>query len=110
MNKAYKSIYNESTGTFVAVAENVQSRGKRSSSARRLRLVAAVVSSLAITGLPLSTSAQADGISVEGNTGAASIIEIGETLKILGNNTTLGDYSAANIRTSIDGDTLTIAF
>ena len=26
MNKAYKSIYNESTGTFVAVAENVQSR------------------------------------------------------------------------------------
>ncbi|MDX3893442.1 YadA-like family protein [Pusillimonas sp.] len=32
MNKAYKSIYNERTGTFVAVSENSKARGKRSSS------------------------------------------------------------------------------
>ncbi len=32
MNRAYKTVYNEHTGTFVAVAENVNAKGKRSSS------------------------------------------------------------------------------
>ena len=34
MNRTFKSIWNESTGTFVAVAENVKSQGKRTSSSR----------------------------------------------------------------------------
>lgn len=37
MNKVYKSVDNEQTGTFVAVAENVKAGGKKSSSARRVR-------------------------------------------------------------------------
>lgn len=32
MNRAYRTVYNEHTGTFVAVAENVKAKGKRSSS------------------------------------------------------------------------------
>ena len=48
MNKAYKSIYNERTGTFVAVSENAKARGKRSSSRRRAGGLAATVAAGAI--------------------------------------------------------------
>ena len=47
MNKSYKSIYNESTGTFVAVAENVKARGKRSSSRVRAAAGLAIVAASA---------------------------------------------------------------
>ena len=42
MNRSYKSIWNEATGTFVAVAENVNTKGKRSSSVRKGGILAAV--------------------------------------------------------------------
>ena len=32
MNKSYRSIYNETTGTYVAVQETARAKGKRSSS------------------------------------------------------------------------------
>ncbi|WP_408734385.1 ESPR domain-containing protein [Paraburkholderia bannensis] len=31
MNKTYRSVWNESTGTWVAVQENASTRGKRAS-------------------------------------------------------------------------------
>lgn len=47
MNRTFKSIWNQSTGTFVAVAENVKSQGKRTSSSR----AGAIFSAVAAVGL-----------------------------------------------------------
>ena len=43
MNKIYKSIWNEQTGTYVAVSENTKARGKRSSSALLASAILAAV-------------------------------------------------------------------
>ena len=56
MNKAYRTVYNEQTRTFVAVAENVSARGKKSSSSRMMRNVAVAVTA----GLIASGTAFAD--------------------------------------------------
>lgn len=47
MNKSYRSIYNEQTGAWVAVAETTKANGKKSSLAIT---VAAVVAGLTIAG------------------------------------------------------------
>ncbi|CAM4378938.1 YadA-like family protein [Kerstersia similis] len=62
MNKAYRNVWSEATGTFVAVAENVKARGKRSSSAKTLATVALAVAALGATG-----AAQAD-VTLDGST------------------------------------------
>src|SRR5690606_37677050 len=54
MNKTYKSIYNERTGTFVAVAENVKAKGKRASS--RVRAAGGVAALLASGSLLMSVA------------------------------------------------------
>ncbi|QPT39037.1 Haemagglutinin [Oligella ureolytica] len=43
MNKIYKSIWNEQTGTYVAVSENTKAKGKRSSSALLASAILAAV-------------------------------------------------------------------
>ncbi len=53
MNRAFKSVWNESTGTFVAVAENVKSQGKRTSSGR----AGAILSAIAAIGLSAGVAA-----------------------------------------------------
>ncbi|WP_167752860.1 YadA-like family protein [Pusillimonas caeni] len=66
MNKAYKSIYNERTGTFVAVSENSKARGKRSSS--RVRAAGGLAAAVAAGALFMG-SALADVVVDEpGNT------------------------------------------
>ncbi|WP_397474319.1 ESPR-type extended signal peptide-containing protein [Pusillimonas sp.] len=63
MNKAYKSIYNESTGTFVAVAENVKARGKRASSrvGTAGKLAAMIASSVLFVGSAIAQVLVEDG-------------------------------------------------
>src|SRR3546814_20725793 len=43
MNKTYRTVWCEATGTFVAVGENVRARGKRTSGARTLARAALAV-------------------------------------------------------------------
>ncbi len=43
MNKTYRSIWNETTGTWVAAQENAASRGKGSSSKKSVGLLGAEV-------------------------------------------------------------------
>lgn len=50
MNRTYKSVYNESTGTFVAVAENVKAKGKRSSSRVKTTLAGLVAAVALVAG------------------------------------------------------------
>ncbi|MCP1633080.1 autotransporter adhesin [Kerstersia gyiorum] len=76
MNKAYRNVWSEATGTFVAVAENVKARGKRSSSAKTLAKV-----TLAVAALGAAGAAQAD-VTLDGSTpvvtdGAEIIFENG---------------------------------
>ncbi len=64
MNQAHKSIYNERTGTFVAVAENVKGRGKRSSGSQVARAAAAaaiVSASIMATGVLAAVDIPNDG-------------------------------------------------
>ena len=67
MNRTFKSVWNESTGTFVAVAENVKSQGKRTSSRR----TGAILSAIAAVGLsagmvaPDATAAALAGENIE---------------------------------------------
>lgn len=59
MNKAYRSVWNEVTGTWVAVQENAAARGKRSSACAAKVLNAAVilgVGSLATTAAHAATT------------------------------------------------------
>ncbi|NLN69095.1 MAG: hypothetical protein GX143_13210, partial [Alcaligenaceae bacterium] len=55
MNRIYKSIWNEQTGTYVAVSENVKAKGKRSGAS----LLAGVVLAVA-----MGASAQAQTVTV----------------------------------------------
>ncbi|MEZ2625234.1 ESPR-type extended signal peptide-containing protein, partial [Paenalcaligenes hominis] len=54
MNRAYRSIYNERTGTFVAVAEHSKARGKKSSSAKQIATAATLGVSLLMGGPALA--------------------------------------------------------
>jgi hypothetical protein len=56
MNKTYRSIWNEQTGTFVAVSENAAARGKK---ALRKTRVALVLSAIAMTGTGMGTGSTA---------------------------------------------------
>ncbi|WP_211444676.1 autotransporter outer membrane beta-barrel domain-containing protein [Collimonas humicola] len=55
MNKIHRVLWNEATGTFTAVAETTKSKGKRSSSARKLLATAAM--GLTLSGAVLATDA-----------------------------------------------------
>ncbi|MGG4602543.1 YadA-like family protein [Alcaligenaceae bacterium Me47] len=68
MNHVYKTIWNEQTGTFVAVSEHKRARGKRSGSVK-----AAVAGAVLATGaLAMGSALAATGIS--GGTGAGTAI------------------------------------
>lgn len=58
MNRIYKSIWNEQTGTYVAVSENVKAKGKRSGSS---------VLAGALLAVAMGTTAQAQSITVGDN-------------------------------------------
>ncbi|MFA5703718.1 MAG: YadA-like family protein [Advenella sp.] len=55
MNRIYKSIWNEQTGTYVAVSENVKAKGKRSGSS---------VLAGALLAVAMGTTAQAQSITI----------------------------------------------
>lgn len=38
MNKSYKSVWNETTGTYVAASETAKARGKKTSSGKALAM------------------------------------------------------------------------
>ncbi|NLA51250.1 MAG: hypothetical protein GX860_03860, partial [Alcaligenaceae bacterium] len=50
MNKIYKSIWNEQTGTYVAVSENTKGRGKRSS-AKKIAMAGVVLAIVGLSGV-----------------------------------------------------------
>ena len=63
MNRSYKSIWNEATGTFVAVAENVNTKGKRSSGSKSsaraaIKAVSSAFLFAGISAVTLSTYAE----------------------------------------------------
>ncbi|MBN3759164.1 hypothetical protein G3N95_40085, partial [Paraburkholderia sp. Tr-20389] len=70
MNKTYRSIWNESTGTWMAAQENAKGRGKRSGKS-------AVVVALAAAGLVASIAAHAGGLDGGSAPGGASAEAIG---------------------------------
>lgn len=78
MNKTYRSIYNESLGTWVAVPETVKAKGKKSgsvisstaSTAQRIVSMSVIGSALMLAGLMLaSTSAMAQNCTFTVDTG-----------------------------------------
>ena len=93
MNKVYKTVWNESTGTFIAVPENTASKGKKSSSQRtagatvgnglaKLSLIA-----MATGASLLSFSAQAGYTNLGGSTASAYGIAIGNGISHTYDNT-----------------------
>ena len=66
MNHIYRNIWNASTGTWTAVAENATARGKRSGSVK-LATVAATVVTAALSG-PALGQAQPTAVVSSGNT------------------------------------------
>lgn len=105
MNKAYKTVYNEQTGTFVAVAENTTTRGKKTSSARRLRnVVIAVAASLAA-----SSAAFAD-VDIDNDTNTIEFVGGAGTITNVGSITGLqdltigGELEASKIIVGTGGD------
>jgi len=82
MNRFYKSIWNERTRTFVAVAENARSRGKRSASTRKAASALLGAAAVGLAGAALAdvtigdstTPVQTDGNSIQFS-GAAGAID-----------------------------------
>ncbi|MEA3115905.1 MAG: trimeric autotransporter adhesin, partial [Caballeronia sp.] len=70
MNRIFKAVWNESTGTWVAASETSKSKTKRSS-ARKLVIAQAVM--IGIGGLVAASGAHADDWAAPG-TGIGSII------------------------------------
>ena len=68
MNKTYRIIYNQHTGTYVAVAENTHARGKASRASKVLSSVAvgAVLALSSVNALAVITYGSADGTAVNG--------------------------------------------
>ena len=55
MNRIYRSIWNDSTGTFVAASENVKSAGRKSTpGTNAVAPAVAIKSRFALTGVALS--------------------------------------------------------
>lgn len=68
MNHIYKSVWNEASGTYVAVSENTKGRGKRASAAK-LAIASAVLGALMAVS-PMAFSA----VGIEGGTGNGTAI------------------------------------
>ncbi|CAM5212825.1 hypothetical protein OURE66S_03939 [Oligella ureolytica] len=72
MNKTYKTVWSDSSGTYVAVSENTRARGKRSSSSKSLAsAVVGVVAAIGLSGVAMDAYA-ATGIG--GGTGKGTAI------------------------------------
>ncbi|MGF6259140.1 autotransporter adhesin [Paraburkholderia youngii] len=71
MNKSYKSVWNESRGTWVATSELTTSRGKRSKSSA----IASVAAALFVVGQGLVGSAQAETAHYAAGEGAVAGVE-----------------------------------
>src|SRR3546814_10462882 len=70
MNKTYRTVWCEATGTFVAVGENVRARGKRTSGARtlaRAALAVAVAGAMGAAQADVTIPASTDPASWDGN-------------------------------------------
>jgi trimeric autotransporter adhesin len=57
MNKSYRSVWNESTGTWVAVQENAKGRGKQKSGAAKVAVTGAMLVTGAFAGAPVAYAA-----------------------------------------------------
>ena len=77
MNKCYKSIYNEQTGTWIAVAENVSAKSKRSSSARVAIAHGALMGIAALSGMTFSLNSYAN---IWQSTGACNSSDTGASI------------------------------
>ncbi|MBV4397398.1 hypothetical protein KU392_09055, partial [Advenella alkanexedens] len=76
MNRIYKSIWNEQTGTYVAVSENVKAKGKRSGSS---------VLASAILAITVGVSAQAQTVTVGNGFNVEDLHKFsGDTITIAG--------------------------
>jgi hypothetical protein len=70
MNKSYKSVWNESTGTWVAVSENATGRGK--SKRAKSAISKAILTQIAVGGMSIAgMSAAMAGDAVKFGTGAS---------------------------------------
>lgn len=77
MNKAYKTIWSESSGTYVAVSENVKAKGKRSSSSKTLagvKLAVKVANAFLVVGIGAVTLSAYAATGIDGGTGSGTAI------------------------------------
>ena len=83
MNKSYRSIYNETTGTYVAVQETARAKGKRSSSSVAVcaasLLVASTMGLAAETPEFASVTVGATGAQTQLSSTGANQLQIGST-------------------------------
>lgn len=100
MNKTYRSVWNESTGTWVAVQENAKGRKKKSRSALILPVLNAVAATAALVGASSAHAGYGDsagGGATGSNNGSGFAIGLNAYAEngyaMGGNVTTTGNYS-----------------